>query len=404
MGLGTKIKEALNGDSHRRHYSTADTSRTPGSFPSDEVPRSIGHDSAYDSHNSDSETKAEKEADKYTYGSTRSRREPKDADVTEDKKVGGVTRSGTTGGTGTAKLQGKRLNKGNKEPYWGDADATGVSGVGAAADTSDRTGNISNAQDINDRYKTTAFREEFSVDTPIDQSVRGDDDELAPTGRSGQTLEDQGLGHQGLDHRYEPTRDLEASKEEANLVWRPQNSAAHTRDAKVDEYGAPTNSVGRSKPSMAGVAAAGLAATRLADRHHEADLREEEEALNTSRWGSRGGGDTYDMASPRMTGVETGMLGRSFNNTTNTAAPGMNHTTGGTYGKQPSTMGPGFGRGEGFGAEKAEDGRGLVGAMDQAGHFGPGHQGAKVMHRCYNCGADNDITKHFRQDAVYRMS
>ncbi|KAF7536382.1 hypothetical protein G7054_g4569 [Neopestalotiopsis clavispora] len=36
-------------------------------------------------------------------------------------------------------------------------------------------------------------------------------------------------------------------------------------------------------------------------------------------------------------------------------------------------------------------------------HFGPGHQGAKVFHKCYNCGVDNDISRHFRKDAVYRM-
>jgi hypothetical protein len=36
-------------------------------------------------------------------------------------------------------------------------------------------------------------------------------------------------------------------------------------------------------------------------------------------------------------------------------------------------------------------------------HFGPGHAGAKVHHQCHSCGADNDISRYFRKDAVYRM-
>ncbi|KAK8860074.1 hypothetical protein PGQ11_010808 [Apiospora arundinis] len=38
------------------------------------------------------------------------------------------------------------------------------------------------------------------------------------------------------------------------------------------------------------------------------------------------------------------------------------------------------------------------------GHMGPGHAAAKVMHRCDHCGNDNDISKYFSKEAVYRMS
>jgi hypothetical protein len=37
-------------------------------------------------------------------------------------------------------------------------------------------------------------------------------------------------------------------------------------------------------------------------------------------------------------------------------------------------------------------------------HYGPGHSGAKVLHRCQHCGNDNDITKYFSKDVVYRLS
>lgn len=36
-------------------------------------------------------------------------------------------------------------------------------------------------------------------------------------------------------------------------------------------------------------------------------------------------------------------------------------------------------------------------------HFGPGHEGAKVMHQCEHCGNDNDISRYFRNDVVYRL-
>lgn len=36
-------------------------------------------------------------------------------------------------------------------------------------------------------------------------------------------------------------------------------------------------------------------------------------------------------------------------------------------------------------------------------HFGPGHDGAKVLHQCEHCGNDNDISRYFRNDVVYRL-
>ncbi|VUC29241.1 unnamed protein product [Clonostachys rosea] len=39
-----------------------------------------------------------------------------------------------------------------------------------------------------------------------------------------------------------------------------------------------------------------------------------------------------------------------------------------------------------------------------ADHYGPGHSGAKVLHRCEHCGGDNNITRYFSKDVVYRLS
>jgi hypothetical protein len=45
------------------------------------------------------------------------------------------------------------------------------------------------------------------------------------------------------------------------------------------------------------------------------------------------------------------------------------------------------------------------GAMSAGGHhYGPGHAGARVLHQCQHCGNDNDITRYFSKDVVYRLS
>ncbi|KAJ4422188.1 hypothetical protein N0V82_003158 [Gnomoniopsis sp. IMI 355080] len=36
-------------------------------------------------------------------------------------------------------------------------------------------------------------------------------------------------------------------------------------------------------------------------------------------------------------------------------------------------------------------------------HYGPGHEGAKVLHSCQHCGRDNDISHYFNKDVVYRL-
>jgi hypothetical protein len=397
MGLGTKLKEALHGDNHR-HYSATDTSKTPGSFPSDEVPRSYNQDVAYDSPlNSDSETRTEKvtgkSSPKHTHGSTTSRRERNTADFLEDGKVDGLNR------TGTAKTTGKRLSKGTKDPYWGDTDATGSNAFGATTGTHDRNAHDLNAQEINGRYKATTARDGFTPDGHTPHTNRGD--KFAHSGQNGSALSDH----------HEATEDddiVESSIGTTTLTHRPHNETSQPRNAKTEDYDAPTNSAGRGKTSLATAgagAAAGYGASRLADRHYEEELRAED-TTGAGRWGDRRNhDDAHDVAGSRTTGVGTSMLdayGRGSNNNKTTATR-VEPSTIGTHEKNSPARETGYTRAENASAGTSEYGHDSGLGMDQ-GHFGPGHSGAKVMHRCYNCGADNDITKHFRKDAVYRMS
>jgi hypothetical protein len=64
------------------------------------------------------------------------------------------------------------------------------------------------------------------------------------------------------------------------------------------------------------------------------------------------------------------------------------------------------GAGVGLGGMAAGSSRGTsTGSRSGMGddHYGPGHAGAKVLHQCDNCGVDNDISRYFRKEVVYRM-
>lgn len=52
----------------------------------------------------------------------------------------------------------------------------------------------------------------------------------------------------------------------------------------------------------------------------------------------------------------------------------------------------------------SENGSGVAARSSREEHYGPGHSGAKVLHRCQHCGNDNDITRYFSKDVVYRLS
>ncbi|KAI8629470.1 hypothetical protein F5Y19DRAFT_83394 [Xylariaceae sp. FL1651] len=78
------------------------------------------------------------------------------------------------------------------------------------------------------------------------------------------------------------------------------------------------------------------------------------------------------------------------------AAPGVDPTYDTVdWTRRSADMGPGMGMAAGAGA----------GAGSRMGddHYGPGHAGAKVLHRCENCGVDNDISRYFRKEVAYRM-
>lgn len=65
--------------------------------------------------------------------------------------------------------------------------------------------------------------------------------------------------------------------------------------------------------------------------------------------------------------------------------------------------GVGAGAGAAAGSAGARGSHASSGSGSKRGYYGPGHEGATVVHKCESCGADNDISRYFDKGAVYRM-
>ncbi|TKW53363.1 hypothetical protein CTA1_7656 [Colletotrichum tanaceti] len=132
--------------------------------------------------------------------------------------------------------------------------------------------------------------------------------------------------------------------------------------------------------------------------------------------GSRGGVDDYSRSS--LSGNEPGVPKTSmldpYNNesstttaTTTTPSSGVRSNVaggkGGHYGGRSGS--PPFNQGTHPSNVDPVPGTTGLGSSSSMGpdHYGPGHEGAKVFHTCARCGEDNDISRYFKKDAVYRM-
>ncbi|KAH8900575.1 hypothetical protein GQ53DRAFT_740596 [Thozetella sp. PMI_491] len=135
---------------------------------------------------------------------------------------------------------------------------------------------------------------------------------------------------------------------------------------------------------MAGVGRAGAAAN-LAQKHHEADKRD----IYGDQTATGGGFAHQDGAG------WNGSSSHGIRDTSVTNGLGM------TRASQNPSLGTSSRDGSVKGSSIPAPAP-FSGGMGQ-GHYGPGHEGAKVMHQCRNCGVDNDISHYFKRDAVYRI-
>ncbi|KAF6794578.1 cell surface protein [Colletotrichum sojae] len=158
----------------------------------------------------------------------------------------------------------------------------------------------------------------------------------------------------------------------SNPVSNPTLTGAHNNDPYDTRM--RDRDMGRDRTGhglAGGVAGAGLgvAASEAARRHHYDDLRDSGYGPSNTRGG-------MDNA-PRS----GGLMGN------NGAAPKSSML-------DPHNTSPTHGVGSGSPTLSQDS---------SPSHYGPAHEGAKVMHTCSHCGRDNDISRYFKRDAVYRM-
>lgn len=127
---------------------------------------------------------------------------------------------------------------------------------------------------------------------------------------------------------------------------------------------------------------------------------------HTGREGiSHGQGHTYEP------GVNAGS---NYDSTSgNNPSSGFNSAGGHNLGQGTQAPGYSHGQDQNLGSRNSGSGFGSSSSPTSASgfnsggglgkdHFGPAHEGAKVMHKC-ECGRDNDISHYFQKDAVYRI-
>ncbi|KAK2043403.1 hypothetical protein LZ31DRAFT_566540 [Colletotrichum somersetense] len=178
----------------------------------------------------------------------------------------------------------------------------------------------------------------------------------------------------------------------------------------------------------AGVGAgAAMAAGQAAHKHHRDDMHESGHAAgNTGAGGLNSGlghntashgvsnthggigsgiGGVNDHSRSSITGNEPGvprtsMLDPYNESPTSTGVQGnVSGGKGGHYGGRNGS--PPFN--QGMHNSNVPGTTGLGSSSMGPDHYGPGHEGAKVVHTCTRCGEDNDISRYFKKDAVYRM-
>lgn len=171
-------------------------------------------------------------------------------------------------------------------------------------------------------------------------------------------------------------------------------SGGNTYDRKTDFRGdgAPTSRNDHTGLGLAG-AAAGVGAADYG-AHEVGHYGLGDRAYNTSQQPA-GYGSNHPAGVPRSS-----MLDPEPKVTSSTSQPGHIDTkspTAGHFSGSPSHSNASAGSGP-FASPTTSS----AGGAGRA-HYGPGHEGSKVLHTCQHCGRDNDISQYFSKDVVYRL-
>jgi hypothetical protein len=389
MGLGTKIKEALSGDKdHDKASKGSQRRRAPGAYPesSTDIPRTANADTWQST------------------GSSNKRASPvaKSDDIAEDEGINEYTHVPAENpafhddeellpspDSRIINTHNGNMSKEQRQaPYWGNV---------GKADTAAKN------RDVLDANKIVAVN-----DKPVE------DDYLGRSGTINSTHPALRDGDGAGTNHARNTSQLQA----------PVGSVNHGRPQLVDDEAAMANSMVASQVSQP---------TQYDDEYANGGLSYGGAGYNNQYQDySMQRSDTINTRGPMANGRET--FGSPTHNGPRSFSPQPNqawvqHPDGLPNNRAPFQGNEQFSAGcppaPGFAARDFGQGQqGPARPVEQSareqvspahssengsgrfadGHYGPGHSGAKVMHRCAHCGNDNDITKYFSKDVVYRLS
>lgn len=387
MGLGTKIKGALSGDKSHRHSTSQPARKPPGAYPDSvaDIPRSatVNNGTRTRTWETTTDTASTKqrpasvkdlhrttegnEADEYTYSPIspdsaahqNNLNETAAAGQFEDEELAVPSPDSRTAPNGYNKNApfSAGSTKPQKYPYWGDVGKTNTQqdDVGTNGHHLERNGIASNGDYSARRGQAGArgYDDDDTFETPIIATV-----------------------NRGQPHMTD---------DENRAI-----SMAATELNQPSEYGdyPPAELPYRSASRTNGHAGNGLSYPVGSAANHYDDSYAVKQTPTVNGGGPSPTNARGTFGSPTM----------EYNNNANGAAfPTANPKFAQEHIKE---------REQSNSVGSSSDGIGAAPAPKPAGadHYGPGHSGAKVLHRCEHCGNDNDITRYFSKDVVYRLS
>lgn len=446
MGLGTKIKEALHGDHQSTtSHQTTGSHTTPGAFPSDELPQRHTDGKNYTAPHG---TAVDETVNPGTHTGTTSGRMIRNFPGRHHANIHlGLASSGS---------HRNRLSKGTddldqtKGAYWGDLSKDGRSA--AAGDLPDRTGLGEDSSAATGRHHGTHghHHDHHAADQAVGGGVYNTAAAQGSHGSSNRDpTEDSRFGQSvtstaaSRDHNltgqssgggvynsitgsgspeYNATRGSQTGAVHDPLSSGTKGvplSSGHASGNNYDSQnighrgeGTPTAHSDRTGHShglgLAGAAAGAGAAGYAAHEHGQYNNRD---SGYSGHKGSDGvprssmlDPEPASHSSSLPVGGQTGTVGYNDTQGTRGVPSGGYSSTGGQTGQfsgGPSHVNTNIGAGSGIDSSVSPTQSASSGSGRK--HYGPGHEGAKVLHCCQHCGRDNDISHYFNKDVVYRL-
>lgn len=448
MGLGTKIKEVLHGDHQTTSTPSTSNYNTPGAFPSDDLPQKHADGKNYTAPHG---TAVDDTVKPGTHTGATSGKSTQSSLLKENPLQSNIHPGLASSGT-----QRNRLSKGSDGldqsstgAYWGDLSKDNHQGV--AGDLPDRTRLDKDSSAPTGRHHGAQGHTHHHDHRASDQAVGGGVYDAAPA-----------QGSHGLSNR-DPTEDSHfgqdlsgtaASRDrDHHLAGQSSGRGVHnsvTGAGSPEQYGSRTSKTGNvHHPASSGISSgnasgntydgqnAGFRGDGVSTSQNErtghghglgvtgatagagaaAGYGAHEYGQHNHGSTGYGGGKTADGV-PRSSMLDPEPALHKSNSPVRgqTVSPGYNDlegtrgtSTGGNTGhfsSGPSHVNTNIGAGVGPGPDS---GVSAVSPTQSASsgsgrkHYGPGHDGAKVLHSCQHCGRDNDISHYFNKDVVYRL-